>query len=504
MPDSPVARSVKATAKAKVQVGTSKASEKKTAGVDSIEALLGQDLDALWRGRALRRGTTAIYVVDARSGAVLYAVHEDALLNPASNVKLVATATALDVLGPEWRYQTRLFGPTPAADGVVTGDVYLLGNYDPTLTAEHLADLAAGLAGRGIREIRGDLVVGADGRRDSVGRPRVEVAITGTRAGEPPRVTVTPATDLVGVEVAAKTTRAGRTRLSVDWRHGLPDASTSGADELGRLVITVRGQVRAGRTRTYRRWVSERSLFTAHLLRAALIDAGVAVTGRVATADFDDYVHAATAARDPFLPVELARHQSASLRKLVAKINKRSINWLADAVLRTAGAVAYGGPPTMDKGVRAMEGWLERQAGVAPGEVRLDTGSGLSYQSALSARHITQVLRAAAGYASAPPDASASAVFRESLSVAGRDGTLRRRFHDSKVAGNMRGKTGTLKRIIALSGIVSTDADNTLLFAIVTNGHAPGQSRRVKHEHDSIVNAIYRYLERRQALAARR
>ncbi len=462
----------------------------------SPEQELDRELSQFWKGKPLRRGTTAVYVVDARSGDVLYAVHEDAPLNPASNVKLVATATALDVLGPSWRYHTRLYGPTPGADNVITGDVYLLGNYDPTLTEKHLTELATALARRGVTEIRGDLVVGTD-RRDSLGRPRVTIEVKGTRPGQPPEVEVTPATELVEVEVTATTSRSRRARPTLHTEVRL-------VGDQQRCVFLVSGSAPRGRTRSYRRWVPERSLFTAHLLRAALEQAGVTVWGTVRRAEFADYVHDAVHGPAPYLPVELADHRSIPLGRLVTKINKRSINWLADAVLLTAGAVSYGGPPTMDKGVRAMTAWLDRQAGVAPGQVHLDTGSGLSYHSELSAHHIIDVLRAAAGYGKEPADDPAVRAFRGSLAVAGRDGTLRRRFRNTAVRGHMHGKTGTLTRIIALSGIISTGDDDALLFSIVTNGHRSGYRHRVRRQHELMVRAMFRYLERRKLVAGTR
>ena len=77
---------------------------------------LTEDIKKVWAGRVLRRGVTAVYVVDAATGLEVYSVHADDKLNPASNVKLISTATVLENLGPTWRYTTRLFG---AAGGVV-------------------------------------------------------------------------------------------------------------------------------------------------------------------------------------------------------------------------------------------------------------------------------------------------------------------------------------------------------------------------------------------------
>src|SRR5882724_2692109 len=97
-----------------------------------------RQIEKLLRG-PLRYGVTGLFVADARTGEALFSVNADDALNPASNVKMISTATALELLGADFRYPTRLFGATPDA-GVVHGDVYLLGSYDPTLTISGLDD----------------------------------------------------------------------------------------------------------------------------------------------------------------------------------------------------------------------------------------------------------------------------------------------------------------------------------------------------------------------------
>src|SRR5215470_16704822 len=97
----------------------------------TLEEQTAKEIEKLLRG-PLAAGTTGLFVADAKTGEPLFAVNADDALNPASNVKMISTATALELLGADFRYPTRVLGPTPA-DGVVRGDVYLLGSHDPTL-----------------------------------------------------------------------------------------------------------------------------------------------------------------------------------------------------------------------------------------------------------------------------------------------------------------------------------------------------------------------------------
>src|SRR3954467_14360861 len=107
----------------------------------TAEEETAKQIEKLLRG-PLRYGVTGLFVADARTGEALFAVNADDPLNPASNVKMISTATALELLGPDYPHPPRLLGPAPDA-GVIHGDVYLFGSYDPTLTAADLDDIAA-------------------------------------------------------------------------------------------------------------------------------------------------------------------------------------------------------------------------------------------------------------------------------------------------------------------------------------------------------------------------
>jgi len=289
----------------------------------------------------------------------------------------------------------------------------------------------------------------------------------------------------------------------------------------------VTGQIRPGKTRKYRRKISPAALFTGHALRGALSEAGIEVTGGVRFTDLDAYVGEAVAAG--YLPVELTRRESVPISQLVASINKPSNNFLADRLLMTVGGVRYGGAPSMAKGADAMNEWLADYAGIDDDGIVLDTGSGLSYKSRISSKQIVRVLRAASGYVSPPatpkPTASLSValdadqtsvysgdavesdveqVFHESLAVAGVDGTLRRRFKKSPLKGLLVGKTGTLTRIIALSGFVTIDEDDddAIAFAFVSNGHSHGHRFSVRNEHARMARVIYDYMLERHAREA--
>ena len=527
------ARTVKAGAR---PVAKPQRRARTAASAPGLEASLKDALDAIWTGRILRRGVTAVYVVDARTGEDIYAVHADDKINPASNVKLVSTATVLDLLGPSWRYTTRLFGPALDGGGVARGHLYLRGNADPTFSTANLEELAKAAAGSGLKRVEGDVILSEHLLRDTLSSPRIAITVKAGGPNQPPTVTFEPNVPYIQVHVDAKTTTKRRARLGVDTvllptageaaaaaavattaPAGAaappvptpvvdPAAAAADAYDGARVLVKVTGTIREGKSYTYHRSVRLRSTFTGYLLRAALRAAGVEVTGRVRLAEFDAYT--AEAATAGWLPVELARHRSKSVEEMVARVLKRSTNWLADRLLMTAGAEYDGGGlPSMKKGVEAMHRWLEK-SGVKAEDIVLDTGSGLSHKTQITARHLVGVLRAASGFTSKVTQAKSlldPAIYLRSLAVGGVDGTLRGRFRREGLRGQVVAKTGTLRDSVALSGFVSND-DDVLCFAIVTNGNTWNARGRVRREHEQMVTAMKHYLvaraERRRAVAA--
>lgn len=449
----------------------------------SAEEDTARQIEKLLRG-PLRAGVTGLFVADARTGEALFAVNADDPLNPASNVKMISTAAALELLGPDYRYPTRLLGAEPVR-GVVKGDVYLLGSYDPTLTTTDLDDLAAAVAARGVTRIEGGLVVGADPTRDGVYQAVIPIEL---RSGEPGTVataTVPSGMDFVTVHVTARTARGGRSRLTY---------KVESADDITghpHVTLTVGGTFAPRSDTMYALGTRERTATAAYALRAALRAHGVLVAQDYKLGELDSFVAAAG------IPSELARHESSRLADIVARVNKWSINWLADRVIVTAAALAKQQPPSMELALAAMYDWLDRHPRIARDDLFVDTGSGLSYRTKITAHELVAIVRSAAGFGDpARVDDPAAHAWLASLSVAGTDGTLSHRFRNLR--GHIRGKTGTLATSIALSGVLDVDPTRPLAFALVTNGQTPLSKGYVRRAHEQLVGLLCGYLARTQ------
>lgn len=108
-------------------------------------------------------GAVSLAVADARTGQVIEGLDQGRALPPASCMKALTTLFALDRLGADYRWTTRILATGPISGNTVQGDLILAGSGDPTLTTDGLGDLAARLAARGVRGVTGQFLVYADG-----------------------------------------------------------------------------------------------------------------------------------------------------------------------------------------------------------------------------------------------------------------------------------------------------------------------------------------------------
>ena len=115
-------------------------------------------LDSLLRDPLFETTQVGLMVFDLDGDSVLYQYQARQLLRPASTMKLVTAITALDRLGVNYEYQTRFYYTGSIADSVLTGNLYCVGGFDPSLTADDVAVMAESIRQAGIRSIRGSIV----------------------------------------------------------------------------------------------------------------------------------------------------------------------------------------------------------------------------------------------------------------------------------------------------------------------------------------------------------
>ncbi len=470
------------------------------AGADPSPRRLRRAIDAIVARPDFAAAWWGIEVRSLETGRTLYSLDGGKAFRPASSMKLVTTAAALDVLGPDARVATTVetAGRLDAL-GRVLGDVYLVGRGDPNLSARFsegrpaaaFEAMADALVAAGVRRIEGRLVghegaftgdrrgsgwswedldwgYGTEVSALSFADNRAEVSLApGERVGDPAVLEVKP--DAGCLAVSSEVVTAERRR------EGAPEGADDGEDvSLFRLPgsndVRLVGRVALGDTWEAGLAVLDPARCAAQVFRDVLAARGIRVSRGLAT----------SSAPLPAGARVLASHESLPLAEMVRVVNKVSQNLHAEMLLRLLGAKAKG-EGTAKKGSEAVAEVLRRLGVEDAGFSRVD-GSGLARTNVLTPRGLVSLLVAMDRH----PHAAA---FRDSLPVAGRDGTLEKRMKGTAAEGRVLAKTGTLSMTNALAGYATAGRGERLAFAIVVNNHA-GKGRQAVAAIDAIAAVL--------------
>jgi serine-type D-Ala-D-Ala carboxypeptidase/endopeptidase (penicillin-binding protein 4) len=429
------------------------------------------------------QGTRFGLVVATEDGRELYAINPDARFIPASNTKMFTTAAAFATL-------TGLDAPDAAGgasvrlDGGRVPDVVLRGHGDARLSSapdcmtDCLAALADAVAARTrvVRDVIGDDSLFPDQRWSpgmswnnlptrsgtaasalSVDDNELLLRVVPGLAGAAPRIEMLPYYE---VDNRLRTVAAGKTELGFDR---LP----------GSRLVRLTGMILAGAEPSLLRLaIDDPAHFAAWRLKSLLEARGVRVTGTVGArhrpatpADDPKRRNGAPPARPPE-PEALARLTPPPLGESLRHINKVSQNLHAELMLRRIGRVA--GMGSIEDGIAAVDAMM-RQAGVPRTGWDLADGSGMSTYNRLSPRATVTFLRWVSGQ-------PWGATWRETLPVAGVDGTLANRFRGTPLERRLFAKTGSLHATNALSGYLVAKSGRTLLFSFFANDVPEGAS----------------------------
>ncbi len=435
---------------------------------------LASDLDALLEDPALEEATSGVLVHSLDQGDVLYEREPGTPLIPASNLKLLTSAAALDILGPDHTFDTTVSASEVSVDGVVDGDLHLTGTGDPSLTSDVFNDLAAEVADSGVTEVTGDLLADDtyfDTERlnpdwDPADEPyyyAAQISALTVAANEDLDTGVVNATADPGAQSGAPVDvdldpQADNLDLSNDATTGAPDSEptldVSREPDTNQFAAT--GSLPAGGADfSALRTVHEPTDHAAHLLAEALADHGVTVHGEVDRAP------------EPAGAAELAHAESAELSELLVPFMKLSNNGHAEILVKAMGQETAG-EGSWEAGLTEMTGALEG-LGVELGSAELTDGSGLAHSNQITAETVASVLHTA-------PGEEWFEAWEASLPVAGAEdrmegGTLTERMRDTPAQGNVQAKTGTLTGASALSGYVTGADGEELMFVVINNDH---------------------------------
>ncbi|QDG50942.1 D-alanyl-D-alanine carboxypeptidase/D-alanyl-D-alanine-endopeptidase [Persicimonas caeni] len=482
----PLAAQESPTAKAETaeaQVGQPpQAQQQADPAFDREATKLAGQIKAILAGSDVTAGKVGIHAVDVATGQVLHSQGADEPMNPASNMKLITSAAALDKFGPQYTFGTKLMAKE-VDDGTIKGSLYVKGNGEAFLLHEDVLDWAGQLRQKGIEKIEGDIVIddtafnaaylppGFEQKnedasyRSPIGAVSVNFnAVTAIvepagKAGEKPEVRMYPPNEHVEI-VNQATTYEGRRR-----RIGVKSVPT---EEGTKLVITGKIGTQASPYRSRRKRIDNPPAFAGSVLANSLEMVGIAFDGEVKTGQAPDGADV------------VVSHNSQPLSYVVLAMNKWSNNFMAEQVMRTLGGDDQTAS-TWDAARQEATAFLKK-AGIDTSTVTIHNGSGLYDGNLVSPKQFVQLLRYMSSHKWAPE-------YMTSLAVAGVDGTLERRMTGEQTTANVRGKTGTLNEVSALSGYLRTESGRLVAFSVLFND-PPKRAWRYRPVQDRIVEAI--------------
>ncbi len=442
---------------------------------------LQKTINTFVKTEGLKNASISINIVDTKTGKTLGKYEPHRSLSPASSIKIITTATALAVLGNDFKFRTSLEYDGQINDNILNGNLYIKGYGDPTLGTDQRSEIpdiesimnkfTEAVQNQGIKEING-LVVG-DGTyfNSQVNAPTIQWNdmgnyygagvhglnihenlyhlrfIQSTKIGTKPKLKSTdPYIPNLMLVNQIKSAAAGTGDNA--YIHGAPFnyyCFIRGTIPVGQGIFSVKGAI------------PDPPLFAAQYFLKKLDAVGVQ-TQRLASSQLE-LLREGTALTQR---TSFFSHFSPPLNKIAKIANHKSVNLYCEAMLRAIGAnQSEDGSPSA--GIEAIYKYWEEK-GLSTEGFYLEDGSGLSARNAISAYHFTKILQLAT-------NSKTFEAFYDSLPIAGKSGTVRNLLKGTSAVGKVRAKTGSMRRVRSYTGYAKTNSGKLLAYCIIVNNY---------------------------------
>lgn len=428
----------------------------------SAKELVDIKINSLMNDPVLRNANWGFVIYDPKTKKVVSSYNENASLVPASTTKLLTTETAMNLLGEKFRWITQLeFSGNIDADGVLQGNLYIVGSGDPSLGTNKagassyssiISDFVAAMSQKGIKKVNGDIII--------------QTAVF-------------------------KMNKMQRLPANIVWlengNYYLPVGSTSEINPQNEKLIAKQANPFAENKNFY--YISpyinqmvyadkfnglglttklpDPPAYLANTLRTTMLKSGLPVTGKVITKTTD---------LNPEKRELITNYQSPTLSEIVYYTNQHSDNALAEATLRMVG-FQKNGDQTLETGRKVVVDHLK--------EISFDT-NGLNYidGSGLSRNNLVTPISQVKFLTNLMNEKYYKTYF-DSLPIGGQTGTLKKMFMGSG-NGQVFAKTGTLNKVKTLAGYMKTNSGKTLVFSLLINNYA-GSVDQVKSRMEQLL-----------------
>ncbi len=410
----------------------------------------------------------SLRVEEIGSGKIIASHNDDQAMVPASGIKIISSIAALEILGPSATVKTRVYVNGQVINNKVHGDLVVKGEGDPYLVSERLWLLAREIERKGIKQIKGDIKIDTsffdndEGNLTELGRGQpfaaklsatsmnfnsVEIHVVPTGKGSKPNVEFGPINHEYGILENKVRQTSGKSRNVRVEQVGKRD---------GKEVFVVNGTIgRNEKPKVLYYAVEDPKAHFALMFKGMLEREGITITGGYGGPTTASGAHV------------IGEVESLALLDLVRLMNTYSNNFMAEQIFRIMGAKKFGAPGTISKGRKAAEAFIKGIKPCKEDKVVVSNGSGLSWESKVSARCFVALLQKNFHEFRSFADVVGS------MPVGNETGTLKPRF---KRFGNwfdpwkVRAKTGTLwsrGAVTSLVGFVPTQSGEILVFSII-------------------------------------
>lgn len=403
--------------------------------------------------------------VVAQDGTLLFGKNAEKALAPASTMKLLAASTALNMLGPKYRFETAFVAEAQPKAGVISGPLWFVGSGDPLFTRDDLRGGVAMLAHAGVRRIDGDIVVDDSAFRGPERNPKwdsddlqygfaagasavsldqgtAELDVIPGLPGNPATIHVVPPNRDVRVIGEIESVLQGDGTLV----HIVLKPQTSDPAEPSN-VFDADGRVEIGQPQVFWEPVHNLARYAGYALLSMLNERAITVAG---TVRID---------RAPLAARTLWQHRSQPLEEILRDMLTTSNNHTAEQVLRVVGAQERH-VGTLQTGAEAEKNALNMLAIPTTG-LRIVDGSGLSPSNRVAALTLARLT-------AAELQTPAGERFLRGLPRVGIEGTVKyHRLH--RALGKARAKSGHIEGVNALAGTIQTAKHGRVAFAIIVN-----------------------------------
>ena len=445
-------------------------------------------LDSLLSNQFFRSALPAVDIYDLTIGESLYKKNEKMLYNPASNMKILTTVSALLYLEPDYKFYTNLYYSGNIANNILYGDLYVIGRGDPIFYSSDLDSLVKEIKDKGIHEINGNIYADISWKDSvywgngwmwdddpstdapylsalNINENSIEVYASPTSFGKKADIYLNPETGYVDVVNKTLTMYSNGNddyEVTRDWMDRKNTIIVSGL--VSSSAITDSADLWQGVN------ILNPPMYFVTLLYEDLMSNGIKVDGIKGIKQTPDDA------------VQFLNYYHL-LDSVIVNTNKPSYNLGAEMLLYALAANDSGCPANAENGIASLKKLIST-VGLDPENYSLSDGSGVSRYNLVSAELILSILKYL--YINQP---DVYLKFYKSLPIAGIDGTLKNRMLNTAAQNNVHAKTGSLRGVSSLSGYVTTKINHKIAFSILMENFV-GSSSTARNFQDKICEML--------------